>query len=74
MPDLTPEEKDEATRTLNFLARTPERARTSITTRVLQEIMLQTSGEMLAWSVSWDIKSKRLAPGVYKVWLEKRDV
>ena len=65
----TPEEKSEASRILDFLALSPNHGRSSVTTRVLQEIMMSTGGDMLAMGYSWDVCSRRLAPGVHKVWL-----
>lgn len=45
----------------------------SMTLRELQETMLATEGWILREGKMWDIKSKRLAPGVYRVWCEVRN-
>lgn len=44
----------------------------TMTTAQLKETLLTTDGSILACGYLWDIKSKKIGPGVYKVWAEKR--
>lgn len=50
----------------------PESWSGTMTTKQLRETLLATGGDILACGWSRDIKSKRLGPGVYRVWLSAR--
>jgi hypothetical protein len=63
--------KDEADKLLNFLAGMPSGNCTASSNKVVREVMLQTGGQMLACGYLWDIKSKSLGGGVYKLTLSR---
>lgn len=62
----------EADRILNFLAALPSGI-TSAERPVVREIMLRTSGEMLAQGEIFDIVAKNLGAGVYQLRLARRE-
>lgn len=49
----------------------PHLARTTMTTRELRETLSHTDGAILANGSMWDIVSKHLGAGVYRVTLKK---
>ena len=51
----------------------PEFANTTMTKKELKETLLATNGWILACGYCWDIKSKHIGVGVYKVFLAKQD-
>jgi hypothetical protein len=44
----------------------------SVPLKHLKHLMLETEGWITWWGQIYDIHSKRLCPGVYKVWGEQR--
>jgi hypothetical protein len=50
----------------------PKVANTTMTTKQLRAALLKHDGWITACGDMWDIKSKRIGPGVYRVWLERR--
>lgn len=54
----------------NFYAM-PLYANTTMTSKELKETLLYTEGNIMACGELWDIKSKSLGAGVYKIWLKK---
>lgn len=52
--------------------RAPETARMVMTTQELRATLLRTEGFIMAVGYLWDIKSKRIGPGVYAVTVEKQ--
>jgi hypothetical protein len=60
-----------AQETLTFLASMPS-GYTAVPTAVLQKMLLDTDGVQLSQGRLCDIKSKRIGPGVYRVWLAAR--
>jgi hypothetical protein len=61
----------EAYRVLNFLAAMPTGTST-VTKKQLKEILTSTGGWMLACGAAYDICSKHLGVGIYKIYLEPR--
>ena len=47
----------------------PKCASTTLSAKELKETLLATDGHILTWGEFWEIKSKRIGPGVYKVFL-----
>lgn len=45
---------------------------TTMTRKQLKETLLATDGWVLSCGYCWDIRSKSLGAGVYKVWLKKQ--
>lgn len=60
----------EADRILNFLAGCPSGNATASSRAVVRAIMLQTGGRMLACGYDFDVKSRPLGGGVYRITLE----
>lgn len=58
---------------LDHLAAMPTYGHGTVERKELKEIMLQTGGEMMACGELWEIKSKHLGAGVYKLSLKKKD-
>lgn len=52
----------------------PKIANTTMTTKQLREILLQTDGRLLANGTYWDIVSKKIGPGIYRVSLKETDL
>jgi len=50
----------------------PERFTQTMTLKQLQETMLHYDGQILACGEFWHIRYKKLCPGVYNVYLEKK--
>jgi hypothetical protein len=50
----------------------PKSASTVMSMANVKEILLRYDAKILAAGYFWDIKSKRVGPGVYKVWLEQQ--
>lgn len=48
----------------------PKNARTTMTTKRLRAVLTYFDGHILACGESWNIKSKRIGPGMYEVTLE----
>lgn len=51
----------------------PGACNTTMTRKQLKETLLATDGWVLACGHCWDIKSKHLGAGVYKVFLKKKN-
>lgn len=52
----------------------PQTATVTLTTKQVQDTMIATDGVVIANGRLWDIKTKRLAPGVYRVSLVLSDL
>ena len=50
----------------------PETANTTMTAAQLRSLLLQTDGEIVTKGVFWTIRSKHMAVGVYRVYLERK--
>lgn len=48
-----------------------KQAVTTLTTKQLKALLLKYDGRITSWGRLCDIKSKRIGPGVYRVWLEE---
>lgn len=57
-------------RQLNFLCGSPKYGHTTMLIDDLRQVLLETGGNVMACGYLWDIKSKHLGAGVYKVSLE----
>lgn len=44
---------------------------TTMTTKQLRDLLLYNDGRIMACGDLWDIQSKSLGAGVYRVWLKK---
>ena len=62
----------ETERALNSLATSPEFAKTTMTRKQLQAVLMRSHGFMLACGRSWNIVSKRIGARCYRVSLEER--
>jgi hypothetical protein len=51
----------------------PKIAHTTMTTRQLRDVLLESDGRILANGDFWEIVSKRIGPGVYRVSLKQVD-
>jgi hypothetical protein len=49
----------------------PRYANCTITRKQLRETLLDTNGSIIANGKLWDIKSKHIGAGIYKVWLKE---
>ena len=49
----------------------PRYANTTMTTKELKETLLATDGQILACGYLFEIKNKKIGPGVYRVYLER---
>jgi hypothetical protein len=49
----------------------PAHARTTMPTKMLREVLLATDGQVMSCGRLWAIRSERIGPGVYRVWLER---
>lgn len=58
---------------LNHLASMPRYGNATATHAQVREIMLQTGGWMMACGSLYDIKSKHLGGGIYRLSLKLRD-
>lgn len=54
----------------NHLASMPDHAHSTLKLVTLQNIMLATGGQIMGRGKLYDIRSKRMCPGVYKISLE----
>ncbi len=54
----------------NHLSSMPDHAHSTLKLRELQNIILATGGQLMGRGKLYDIKSKRMCPGVYKISLE----
>ncbi len=61
----------EARRVLNFLASAGPYANTSVETDVLNQLMLDTSGTIMARGILYDIISRKLSPKVWKLTIKR---
>ena len=61
----------EAHRVANFLCSTPAMGNTTVTTAVLKALLLKYDAQLSAFGELWDIVSKRVGPGVYRVSLKR---
>lgn len=50
--------------------RKPEAARTVATTAQLRTLLLRNEGRLIACGYIWDIKNRRIGPGVYEITLQ----
>ena len=64
-------DENESRRLLNFLAGMPSGNCTASSAKVVREMMLQTGGRMLACGDLWDLQSKALGGGVYRMTLSR---
>ena len=55
----------------NMFYAAPNVANTTMTTKELRETLLATNGTIIAAGYLWNINSKKVGPGVYRVTLEK---
>ena len=51
----------------------PRYANTTMSKKDLKELLLNLDGWVLSCGYGWDIKSKHLGAGIYKVSLEQQD-
>ena len=58
---------------LDAFARSPTAFSTTVQTVVLRHILLKTEGKVLAEGCFWNIKTKSLGAGVYRIYLEKEE-
>ena len=65
------EVRAEANRLLNFLAGMPYGNCTASSRDVLRDVMLQTGGRLMARGELYDIQSKTLGGGVYRLTLKR---
>ncbi len=63
---LTPDEQ----RILTHIVTNPRVSHATVTLKALKSIMLATSGEQLANGRIYQVRSRRLCPGVYDIRLE----
>lgn len=63
---------DEAVRVVDFLARSPHYANATTTRDVLRAMLLKHDGCFTAQGHIWNIVSKHLAAGVYRVTAERK--
>ncbi len=59
-----------AMNTSDFLASAGPYANATVTTKEADEIMLQTSGQLMARGILYDIVCKQISPGVCKLTLK----
>ena len=52
----------------------PATVNTTMTTKQLKETLLATDGRIISCGNLWDIKSKRIGPGVYRVSLKESNL
>lgn len=62
--------KTEDQRILRHLASMPDSAHATCKLNVLQKIMLDTGGQIMGRGKLYEIISKRVCPGVYRISLE----
>jgi hypothetical protein len=62
----------EVERAANYLASMPK-GNTTVPTSVLKALLLKYDGRIMSRGSLCDIKSKRIGPGVYRLWLEVWD-
>ncbi len=55
----------------DHLCRTKPGTETTLKLKTLKALFLETGGRMINRGAFHSIKSKRLCPGVYKVWLDR---
>jgi hypothetical protein len=60
---------EEVERAANFLA-SMSSGNTTISTKVLKALLLKYDGRLMSRGTLFDITSKRIGPGVYRIWLE----
>ena len=53
---------------------TPTTATMVMATKDLQKLLLHTEGWVMAIGHMWDIKSKKIGPGIYQVKLKLKDI
>ena len=51
----------------------PEIAQTTMTRKDLRELLLDSYGKILSCGRLWDIKSRHIGTGIYKVFLERKN-
>ena len=57
---------------LNHLASMPGLAHTTVERKELKQILLDTDGQLMACGRLWDIESRHLGAGVYRIKLKER--
>lgn len=62
----------EAERVANFLCSMPAHGNTTCTTKVLKALLLKYDGQLSSYGELWDVMSKRVGPGVYRLWLKRK--
>lgn len=65
--------KQESERLLNFLAGLPSGNCVASSAKVVREIMLQTSGTMMAHGHLWDVHSQALGGDVHRMTLRRHE-
>lgn len=63
---------DEVERVLDYLASTPVYGNTTVTRAVLRALLLKTDGWIMSHGYQWNIVSKHVGAGIYRVTLEQR--
>lgn len=62
----------EVERAANFLCSMPS-GNTTVTTKVLKALLLKYDGRLSSRGELYDVQSKRVGPGVYRIWLKLWD-
>jgi hypothetical protein len=62
---------EEAERIANYLCSIPANGNTTCTTKVLKALLLKYDGRLSSFGELWDVQSKRVGPGIYRVSLKK---
>jgi hypothetical protein len=65
-------DRAEAERVLTFLAGMPLHGHSTLTRKQLRYALTRTGGTMIACGDSWDVVSKHLGAGIYRVSLRRR--
>jgi len=63
----------ETSRVWNYLATMPAYGHSTLRTKQLKALLSKSNGSTMACGYMWDIRSKHLGVGVYKVWLERQN-
>lgn len=63
----------EASRIADFLVSIPANGNTTTTTKVFKAMLLKYDGCLMSHGYLWDIKGKKMGPGVYRISLERRE-
>lgn len=60
-------EEREVQRVLSFLASMPGLGHTTVRTKIARKVLLKTDGQLMSAGRLWEITSKRVGPGVYRL-------